>query len=48
MPATPRRFALIAATVVLGLVVLFLAAWATDSAVLSGQVARNVDLDGGS
>jgi len=46
MPAAVRRFALIAATVVLGLVVLFLAAWATDSAVLSGQVARNVDLDG--
>src|SRR4051794_31680398 len=46
MRAPPRRLALIIASVIAGLLVLLLGAWALDSAVLSGQVARNVRLDG--
>src|SRR3954452_2559329 len=46
MRAPPRRLALIVASVIAGLLVLLLGAWALDSAVLSGQVARNVRLDG--
>ncbi|MGZ4703660.1 MAG: VanW family protein [Acidimicrobiales bacterium] len=46
MRAPSRRLALIAAAVIAGLLVLLLGAWALDSAVLSGQVARNVRLDG--
>jgi hypothetical protein len=41
-----RRFTLLIAAAVLGLVVLFLGTWAIDSAARSGEVARNVDLDG--
>jgi hypothetical protein len=46
MRAPPRRLALIVSSVIAGLLVLLLGAWALDSAVLSGQVARNVRLDG--
>jgi len=46
MRAPPRRHALIVASVIAGLLVLLLGAWALDSAVLTGQVARNVRLDG--
>jgi vancomycin resistance protein YoaR len=46
MRAPHRRLALTVASVIAGLLVLLLGAWALDSAVLSGQVARNTRLDG--
>ncbi len=46
MASRTRRWALIVAGTLGGLLVLFVGAWAVDTALHSGQVVRNVELDG--
>lgn len=46
MSSRARRWALVAAGTFGGLLVLIVGAWAIDAAVHSGQVVRNVELDG--